>query len=118
MPAWPTRRGHAGVFPAWTRSGPERRSSTFLLRREVGADLSIHPHGDGLRMASIHDGDVNAGLAGQLRGAELRSHAATAQRALAAALRFERGSEFANHALQARLFAAVGHHESIDVGEQ
>ena len=59
-------------------------------------------------MASIDDGDVDAAFGRQLRSAELRDHASTSQRAFAVALRFDRGSELAYHALQTRLLAAVG----------
>src|SRR5581483_10880209 len=69
-------------------------------------------------MAAVDDGDVDSCFTGKLGGAKLRDHSATAERALAVAFGFQFGSELADHALNLRLFAAVGNHESVNVGEQ
>src|SRR5579871_1304069 len=88
------------------------------MRRKVGADPARNSHRDRLRMAAVDDGDMDPAFAGEFCGAEFRNHTTTAEFALAAALSFQRWSQFADHSLQARLFAAVRNEESVDVGEE
>src|ERR1035437_9291371 len=99
-------------------SGGHGSCLPVFLWREISSDFAFHAQRDRLGMPPIHDGDVDSALARQFGGAQFGNHAAASLRTLAVALRLERGSELANHPLQARLLAAVGNQESIDVGQQ
>ena len=113
------RRRGAGAQQFFLRGrGGERLqlpSQTSPVRRKVGSDLAVHSERDGVRLASVDDGDVDSGFAGVLRRAQLGDHAAAAELTLAVALGFDCGRQLADHALQLRLLASVGNVEAVDI---
>src|SRR5262249_24910302 len=107
------------VSRAWIWSySPWSSSRGGLASRKIRANLARHRPLDGMRMMSVDDGYVCSGFTGSFGGAQLGTHSASAELALAVAEFFHCCRQPANRAQEFRSLAAIRHIKAIHIGQQ